>query len=94
MRTLLLLLALGWMGCGVLSYGLNMGYRVRRWPWMHHVLLHVILFALYGPISLFVTLVCCAPYRWAWHGLAKESRWEAHKKRFPNLDRKDFERED
>lgn len=91
------LFVIGWLICSFISYGVGLGTMENRFPYFREFGVSIALSTL-GPFSLvgeFVSFpISGLPLHWKLLPNTKEQRWEAHKKRWPLLDRDYFEQND
>ena len=85
--------AILWLGCGFVNYGLSLGYFSHKFPWMNNES-EAILAGLTGPLGLPADAIVFFPFHWQLKPYSTEQRWEFFQKEFPRLDRAYFEQEE
>lgn len=83
-------LALFWIGCSYVDYGLTLGYFTQHWPQESQTGFAVGM-AVFGPAGL-VPALMVAPHHWRTKPLTTEERWQAFHEQWPSLSRDYFER--
>jgi hypothetical protein len=83
-------LAILWVACGYMNYGLTLGHGTHRYPDQSNVGFAVFM-GVGGPFAVPAVLVTCSPYHWRTVPLTTEQRWQEFHKSAPDLSREYFE---
>lgn len=87
-----ILLAVLWVACGILNYGLFLGDFTYQFPDQSNME-EAVVGAVGGPfMTPAALLVPGPPYHFLWKPYTTEQRWVAFHERFPHLDRAYFDR--